>query len=162
MQCNKNLLQFNRFLLKFDCLIDWISRICLRNLQKAETVVQFHICLDKHSIFCAAEPHTPNILRSTYKIFPYNLELHNPRCFYFFRTVALEMANEEEEELLGVIKDVKGFLKRFVQYLNSPLIFLLLFWSANFQKIHVLFFVRSCPVMFQSWNLLKSKMISDL
>ena len=30
----------------------------------------------------------------------------------FGRTVALEMANEEEEELLGVIKDVKGFLKR--------------------------------------------------
>ena len=29
------------------------------------------------------------------------------------------MANEEEEELLGVIKDVKGFLKRSVQHLNT-------------------------------------------
>ncbi len=27
------------------------------------------------------------------------------------RTVALELANQEEEELLGVIRDVKGFLK---------------------------------------------------
>ena len=30
----------------------------------------------------------------------------------FFRTVALELANQEEEELLSVIKDIKGFLKR--------------------------------------------------
>ena len=32
--------------------------------------------------------------------------------FYYFRTVALELANQEEEELLSVISDVRGFLQR--------------------------------------------------
>ena len=48
------------------------------------------------------------------------------------------MANEEEEELLGVIKDVKGFLKRFVQYLKSPQIFKkILFMVLVFEKRNV-------------------------
>ena len=48
----------------------------------------------------------------------------------------MEMANEEEEELLGVIKDVKGFLKRFVQYLNSPKIFFII---RNISYIYLFF-----------------------